>query len=39
MGISVESFIDGLEITSYSLGVATGKGNIYAKALGEEINR
>lgn len=38
MDISVESSTDRLEITSYSLDPATGKGKVYVKALGEEIN-
>ncbi len=38
MDICVESSTDRLEITSYSLDPATGKGKIYVKALGEEIN-
>lgn len=38
MDISVESSTDRLEVTSYSFDPATGKGKVYVKALGEEIN-
>lgn len=34
MDISVESSTDRLEVTSYSLDPATGKGKVYVKALG-----